>query len=225
MRCTKCTGPCHEHTSIVLCKVINPFVISHPITIVLFCSIFCSLVPIRDSCTMPSSTDVRFVKRQAFLKARCRLRQAMGWPRGAATVELEARLSKHSSELAHRIWIYIIKEADLHFQVQIRTRIINLASKQIEAINKYFRSSKLECGSIFIDQREFGISVKAHTTYCKPYMRRDFFKTRLKQITGVWHQTWTCIYKKFPNPNEGKTMDLFFKMVLKNKIWPQLTSM
>ena len=91
MRCTKFTGPCHEHTSIVLCKVINPFVISHPITIVLFCSIFCSLVPIRDSCTMPSSTDVRFVKRQAFLKARCRLRQAMGWPRGAATVELEAQ--------------------------------------------------------------------------------------------------------------------------------------
>ena len=91
---------------------------------------------------------------------------------GAATVEL--------AELAHRIWIYIIKEADLHFQVQIRTRIINLASKQIEAIKKYFRSSKLECGSIFIDQREFGISVKAHTTYCKPFMRREFLKRDVK---------------------------------------------
>ena len=128
MRCTKFTGPCHEHTSIVLCNVISLFVIFISITIVLFCSIFCSLVPVRDICTMPSSSDVRSSRRQLLLKARRRLKQALSWARGAATVQLEARLSKHSSELAHRIWIYIIKEADLHFQVQIRTRIINLAS-------------------------------------------------------------------------------------------------
>ena len=134
MRCTKCTGhvmSTHPSSS-VMPSVCLIFFIS--ITIVLFCSIFCSLVPVRDICTMPSSSDVRSSRRQLLLKARRRLKQALSWARGAATVQLEARLSKHSSELAHRIWIYIIKEADLHFQVQIRTRIINLASKTIEAI-------------------------------------------------------------------------------------------
>ena len=64
---------------------------------------------------------------------------ALGWPRGTPTVQLEARLSatrNHSSEHAHRIWIYIIKEADVHVQVQIRMRITNLAAQNIEAIKK-----------------------------------------------------------------------------------------